>query len=94
MLCSHLDVVPVEREKWVVDPFDGVVKDGYIYGRGTLDVKDTLVVRIPWKYTIEEECMFKQVFDLSCILGDLRVTRTLDRRRLSTKKKFFHCPWT
>lgn len=44
LLCSHLDVVPVERDKWNVEPFDGVIKDGYIYGRGTLDVKDTLMV--------------------------------------------------
>ena len=44
LLVSHLDVVPVEREKWTVEPFDGITKDGYIYGRGTLDVKDTLMV--------------------------------------------------
>lgn len=46
LLVSHLDVVPVEREKWTVEPFDGITKDGYIYGRGTLDVKDTLMVSI------------------------------------------------
>ncbi|RWS22276.1 putative carboxypeptidase PM20D1-like protein, partial [Leptotrombidium deliense] len=43
MLCSHLDVVPVEREKWIVDPFSGTIKDGYLYGRGTMDVKQTLM---------------------------------------------------
>lgn len=44
MLCAHLDVVPVEREKWSVDPFSGHIKDGYLYGRGTIDVKDSLMV--------------------------------------------------
>lgn len=44
LLCSHLDVVPVERKHWNYDPFGGVVEDGYIYGRGTLDLKNTLMV--------------------------------------------------
>lgn len=45
MLCSHMDVVPVEESKWNYDPFAGVVEDGYIYGRGAVDVKDSLMVR-------------------------------------------------
>ncbi len=39
LLYSHSDVVPVERDKWTVDPFGGVVKDGFVYGRGALDMK-------------------------------------------------------
>lgn len=39
LLMGHLDVVGVERDKWTVEPFGGVVKDGYIYGRGALDDK-------------------------------------------------------
>ena len=39
MLYSHLDVVPVERERWTMDPFGGEIKDGYVYGRGALDMK-------------------------------------------------------
>ncbi|WP_412516959.1 M20/M25/M40 family metallo-hydrolase [Actinomadura madurae] len=39
LLLGHSDVVPVERDKWSVDPFAGVVKDGEIYGRGALDMK-------------------------------------------------------
>ncbi|MGY5853894.1 MAG: M20/M25/M40 family metallo-hydrolase, partial [Candidatus Thorarchaeota archaeon] len=36
---SHVDVVPVENEtKWTVPPFDGVVKDGCVWGRGSLDM--------------------------------------------------------
>src|SRR5215469_10093901 len=39
LLMAHLDVVGVEREKWTVDPFAGVIKDGYVYGRGAIDDK-------------------------------------------------------
>jgi acetylornithine deacetylase/succinyl-diaminopimelate desuccinylase-like protein len=39
LLLSHIDVVPAEKERWEVDPFAGVIKDGYLYGRGALDDK-------------------------------------------------------
>lgn len=36
----HLDVVPAAAEDWSVDPFSGAVRDGYIWGRGAVDMKD------------------------------------------------------
>ena len=39
LIMSHIDVVPVEKDLWSVGPFEGTVKDGYLYGRGTLDDK-------------------------------------------------------
>jgi len=36
---SHYDVVPAEEDKWTVEPFSGIRKDGRIYGRGTQDMK-------------------------------------------------------
>jgi acetylornithine deacetylase/succinyl-diaminopimelate desuccinylase-like protein len=44
LLAAHADVVGVEREKWSVEPFEGVVKDGYVYGRGAIDFKGGLAV--------------------------------------------------
>ena len=44
LLAAHADVVGVEREKWTMDPFTGVIKDGYVYGRGAIDFKGGLAV--------------------------------------------------
>ena len=38
-LVHHIDVVPAVASYWTVDPFAGEVRDGYVYGRGTLDMK-------------------------------------------------------
>jgi carboxypeptidase PM20D1 len=38
LLLAHYDVVPVETEKWTVDPFGAEIKDGFINGRGALDM--------------------------------------------------------
>jgi carboxypeptidase PM20D1 len=43
LFLGHYDVVPVEKEKWTVDPFGAEIKDGFIYGRGTLDMKGILI---------------------------------------------------
>jgi carboxypeptidase PM20D1 len=43
LIIAHYDVVPAETEKWSVDPFGAEMKDGFIYGRGSLDMKNTLV---------------------------------------------------
>ena len=37
---GHLDVVPADASEWSVDPFGGEVKDGYVWGRGAIDMKD------------------------------------------------------
>jgi acetylornithine deacetylase/succinyl-diaminopimelate desuccinylase-like protein len=39
LLICHLDVVEARREDWSMDPFQFIEKDGYFYGRGTLDIK-------------------------------------------------------
>lgn len=39
LLLNHFDVVPVDPKAWPVDPFGAVIQDGWIWGRGTLDMK-------------------------------------------------------
>jgi acetylornithine deacetylase/succinyl-diaminopimelate desuccinylase-like protein len=46
VLHHHIDVVYADRRYWSVDPFGGVIKDGYLYGRGALDMKSTGIVQL------------------------------------------------
>ncbi len=46
MLMAHMDVVGVERDKWSCDPMGGVIRDGYVYGRGAFDDKGMLAANL------------------------------------------------
>ena len=40
LIHGHLDVVPAEANEWTADPFGGEIRDGYLWGRGAIDMKD------------------------------------------------------
>jgi acetylornithine deacetylase/succinyl-diaminopimelate desuccinylase-like protein len=42
LIMGHTDVVGVQAERWTEEPFSGLRKDGWVYGRGTLDDKDSV----------------------------------------------------
>ena len=46
VLLHHMDVVPADAHYWDVDPFSATVKDGDIYGRGTLDTKTLGILQL------------------------------------------------
>jgi acetylornithine deacetylase/succinyl-diaminopimelate desuccinylase-like protein len=46
LLASHLDTAGVDRSKWSVDPFGGVVRDNFLYGRGAIDDKAMTVANM------------------------------------------------
>jgi acetylornithine deacetylase/succinyl-diaminopimelate desuccinylase-like protein len=46
LLLSHLDVVPASPGGWTHDPFSGDLADGYVWGRGALDMKDMVALEV------------------------------------------------
>ena len=46
VLLSHIDVVPAKAEEWEVPPFSGKVRDGFIYGRGAIDMKSQTICQL------------------------------------------------
>jgi len=46
LIHGHLDVVPADASEWSVHPFSGAVQDGYLWGRGAVDMKDMVAMTI------------------------------------------------
>jgi acetylornithine deacetylase/succinyl-diaminopimelate desuccinylase-like protein len=58
LIMGHTDVVGVQADKWYADPFSGMRRDGFIYGRGTLDDKNSvaaglMVIKLLKRYGVE-----------------------------------------
>lgn len=54
-LISHLDVVPAEPERWSHPPFDGVIADGAVWGRGVLDMKGMTIIQAVAMLVLEKQ---------------------------------------
>ncbi len=55
LLLNHFDVVPVDRAAWgAIDPFGGQIKDGYIWGRGALDMKGIGIMHLVSLITLKK----------------------------------------
>jgi acetylornithine deacetylase/succinyl-diaminopimelate desuccinylase-like protein len=46
LIHGHLDVVPAQPAEWSVHPFSGAIEDGYVWGRGAVDMKDMVGMMI------------------------------------------------
>lgn len=46
VLLNHIDVVPADPRHWTVEPFAGLINDGYVWGRGALDMKGTAIAQL------------------------------------------------
>lgn len=55
LLLSHLDVVPAPSPRWSHDPFAADVADGYVYGRGAVDMKGMIALELAVVERLAEE---------------------------------------
>jgi acetylornithine deacetylase/succinyl-diaminopimelate desuccinylase-like protein len=84
LLSGHMDVVAAKRKDWTRDPFTLVEENGYLYGRGSADMKTAVVVLVETLVRLKHEG-FKPRHDLILLLsGDeetaMASTRVLARR--------------
>ena len=71
---SHVDVVPIgNRSAWEVDPFAGLIKDGYVWGRGTLDMLFIVATQVQTFVRLKEEGFTPQGTLKLCIVADEEV---------------------
>ncbi len=74
LLLSHLDVVGADAKAWSVDPFGGVIKDGFVWGRGALDMKGmTAIETVALKLLKQDNVKLK---------GDVLLAATADEENM------------
>jgi acetylornithine deacetylase/succinyl-diaminopimelate desuccinylase-like protein len=56
LLLSHLDVVPAPPERWTHDPFAADVADGYVWGRGAVDMKNLVAMQLVVVRLLAAQC--------------------------------------
>ncbi len=54
-LLHHLDVVPADPSEWSVDPFGAEIRDGYLWGRGAIDMKSMGVMQLMTMLSLARE---------------------------------------
>ncbi len=85
-IMSHYDVVPVTEENWEEDPFGGVIKDGKVIGRGTLDNKATLLCSMEaMEKTLENDIDFTPEDDIYFTFGGDEETAGLCQQMIVSK---------
>ena len=89
LLLAHYDVVPAETEKWKYNPFGAETIDGFIYGRGTLDMKSILIsimeaaenlCKIGWKPKRDIWFAFGGDEERAGILGAMETVRWFEKK--------------
>ena len=86
LLMAHLDVVEAARAEWDTDPFTLVEKDGYLYGRGTADLKNGAAILVALFIRLREEG-FRPDRDLILFLTADEETTMANTRWLATEQR-------
>ena len=84
LLSGHMDVVAAKREDWTRDPFTLVEENGYLYGRGTADMKTGVVVLVETLIRLKREG-FKPRHDLILLLSGDEETAMASTRELAKR---------
>ena len=83
-LSGHMDVVAAKRADWTRDPFTLVQENGYLYGRGTADMKTAAVVLVETLIRLKREG-FKPRHDLILLLSGDEETAMASTRELAKR---------
>ncbi len=84
LLSGHMDVVAAQRKDWQRDPFTLVEENGYIYGRGSADMKSGVVVLVQTLIQLKREG-FKPSHDLILLLSGDEETAMASTRELAKR---------
>ncbi|MDG1989893.1 MAG: M20/M25/M40 family metallo-hydrolase [Dehalococcoidia bacterium] len=60
ILLNHIDVVPAIGEDWSFDPFSGLVKNSFVHGRGSLDMKGMAIIELMTLILLKRNNYFKR----------------------------------
>lgn len=70
LMYGHADVVTTEHQNWMYPPFEGVLRDGCVWGRGALDMKGALAMMICAMLKLKREGTVPQGDIILCIVSD------------------------
>jgi acetylornithine deacetylase/succinyl-diaminopimelate desuccinylase-like protein len=73
LLLSHLDVVAAKHDEWSVEPFSGAVQDGFVWGRGALDMKGMTAIEVMALKLLKREG--------AALKGDVLLAATADEEK-------------
>ncbi|MFC5527047.1 M20/M25/M40 family metallo-hydrolase [Rhodanobacter ginsengisoli] len=84
LLSGHMDVVAAKRKDWTRDPFTLIEENGYLYGRGSADMKTAVVVLVETLIRLKHEG-FKPRHDLILLLSGDEETAMASTRELAKR---------
>ena len=82
-ILAHQDVVPAPKEGWEVPPFSGSIKDGYVYGRGSQDMKSQMIVALEGLELLLEDGRYPKRTILFCFGHDEELRGTYGALEIS-----------
>ena len=79
LLLSHIDVVPAPAEGWTHGPFDADLADGYVWGRGAVDMKGTAAMQLVYSARTLDDVIYRHELTTLADGGHRAVTLTPTR---------------